>query len=302
MDWSTILGLGAGVAVLVVGAGGELRALFDGLWLLFVVGGALAATLIAFPLSAVGRLAAIGWNAFCPKAVRPLETIAKIVDMAVVARREGILALEGRLSKLDDPFLRQGVQMAIDGTAPALIASILRTELQAWEVRQQRQQRLVNTLGMYLVICGVLGAVLILIQEQPTGLSASQLAARMALPLLYGGLLGGVFAFPLSRKLAERTADETLVKRMAIEGVMAIQSGDNPRIVEHKLAVFLGPNERPRSNLDLYRSTVRRESWWERWRRKRQERTSPPAQGEESEREVEEEEEEEDDIVVEESK
>ena len=242
MDIATILGLAGGILVVLKMAGGA-AGLYQGTTLLLVVVGGITALLIAFPRREALNVLAVVKNVFFTKILSPLLLIERVVNFSQTAHREGILALESALRKDDDPFLSGGIRLAVDGTEPDLIMDILETELQFIEERHQRNQDLLERLGRYWAIFGAIGALLVLVQEN-TG-TGTALVGQAALPLLYGtllyGLVGGLFA----RKLQAYSQNEILVKRMTIEGIMGIQSGDNPRIVEHKLAVFVAPKYRP---------------------------------------------------------
>jgi chemotaxis protein MotA len=242
MDIATILGLVMGILVVLKVAGGA-AGLYQGTGLLVVVAGGIAALLIAFPLRQVLNVFAVVKTVFFKKMDSPLLLIRRAVSFSETARREGILALETAVSEDDDPFLRQGTRLAVDGTEPDLIMDILETELQFIEARHKRNQDMLERLGRYWAIFGVVGALLVLVQG--SGEAGGTLVAQAALPLLYGALLYGLVGGPFGRKLQAYSENEVLVKRMTIEAIMAIQSGDNPRIVEHKLAVFVAPKCRP---------------------------------------------------------
>ena len=242
MDIATILGLAVGILVVLKTAGG-VAGLYEGTTLLLVVTGGIAAILIAFPVREVLNVFAVVRNVFFTQVVSPPLLIERVVEFATTARSKGILAMETALHKDDDAFLAQGVILAVDGTEPDLIMDILETELQFIEVRHRRSQDLLERLGRYWGLFGGVGALLVLVQG--SGGTGATLVGQAALPLLYGALLYGLVGGPFGRKLQAYSQNEILVKRMTIEGIMSIQSGDNPRIVEHKLSVFIQPKHRP---------------------------------------------------------
>jgi len=244
MDFATILGLLAGVLVLIKAAGEGLGGMYEGTALLVVVVGGIAATVVAFPLSTAVNVLRVVKNAFFNRPPKPTDLIERIVGLAETARREGILALEKEVVTVDDPFLSGGVRLAVDGTEPDLIMDILETELRFIEDRHGQGQRLLETLGRSWAIFGGVGALLVLAAQASAG-AGVELVGQATLPLLYGVILAGLVAWPFARKLGEYSEREVLTKLMVIEGIMAIQSGDNPRIVEHKLSVFLEPRFRP---------------------------------------------------------
>ena len=245
MDITTIVGLLASILLLMGMAGSGLGGLYEGMTLLFVAVGGFAATMISLPLYRIVSLPGVIRNAFFWTGTVPIKLIERMVGLGETARREGILALEKMIGQTDDPFLSQGVRLAVDGTEPDLIMDILETELQFIEQRHKHAQKAMRVLARNWAIFGVLGALIVLVLQVDTTASGMTLLRQAALPLLYGGILATLIGLPFARKLEEYSAREVLTKRMIIEGIMSIQSGDNPRIVEHKLAVFLAPKDRP---------------------------------------------------------
>ena len=244
MDPISLIGVIAGLA-LILGAGSQhVDLLFDPRQLFLVVGGGVIATLIAHPLGMAVRLPAILWRALLARRTTPVELVERAVQFAEMARREGIISLEANLTEEDDPFFRGGLRLAIDGTEPDLIMDILETELQFIEERHEHHGHLVRAFGRGCVFFGGIGALLTGALQGGTGLAGSALLQAATLPLLYGVTVYGL-AEALARKLAVVSVQEVHHKRMVIEAVMSIQSGDNPRIVEHKLCVFLEPRLRP---------------------------------------------------------
>ena len=161
---------------------------------------------------------------------------------AEVARRDGILALENATAEIKDPFLVSGIQMAVDGTDPDQIESILLSDLEAVEARHADGKALFDSLGRYTPAFGMIGTLIGLVIMLKNMDDPSKIGPAMAVALLttlYGALAANLVALPLADKLAIRSRDETAVKMIVIKGVMAIQTGDNPRIVEQKLKTFL---------------------------------------------------------------
>ena len=219
--------------------------LYEGMTLVFVAVGGFAATLISLPLYRVVTLPGVIKNAFFWTGSVPIKLIERMVGMDETARREGILALEKVIGQKDDPFLAQGIRLAVDGTEPDLIMDILETETQFLEQRHKHAQETMRILGRNWAFFGILGALIVLVLQIDTATSGMILVKQTALPLLYGGILATLIGFPFARKLEEYSGREILTKRMIIEGIMSIQQGDNPRIAEHKLSVFLAPRDRP---------------------------------------------------------
>lgn len=252
MDLSTITGLllgGACVGLALV-LGGSFGAYIDPLALLIVVGGAGAATMTSVPIRRFFRVHKVSLKAIIHKSISPQEQISRLVDLSELARREGVLALEGALAEIDDPFLVRGVQLAIDGADPATIRSVLETELDVLVERHEAGRSLFEQLGKYAPAFGMIGTVIGLVamlanMDDPSAIGAGMAAALLT--TLYGALLANLVFLPLADKLAARTSEEVLVRTMAIQGVLGIQAGDNPRHVDSKLRTFLPPRSRVQS-------------------------------------------------------
>jgi len=250
MDIATIVGFIAAVTCLMVGIGSNLPSMIDPPSMIIVVGGTLAATLIANPLPEVIGLIGVIKCAVLTNVQMPTEIIERIVGFAETARREGILSLEAAIEEGDDPFLSTGVRLAVDGTEPDLIMDILETELQFVEERHKEGQEIIANMGNAAPAFGMIGTLIGLVIMLKNMDDPAAIGPGMAIALLttmYGAILANIIFGPISAKLKRYSSKEVLAKRMIIEGIMSIQSGDNPRIVEHKLSVFLSPKVRPNS-------------------------------------------------------
>ncbi|MEC9379546.1 MAG: motility protein A [Candidatus Latescibacterota bacterium] len=248
MDIATIVGFIAAVTCLMVGIGSNLPSMIDPPSMIIVVGGTLAATLIANPLQDVIGLIGVIKCAVLTNVPMPTEIIERIVGFAETARREGILSLEAAIEEGDDPFLSTGVRLAVDGTEPDLIMDILETELQFVEERHKEGQEIIANMGNAAPAFGMIGTLIGLVIMLKNMDDPAAIGPGMAIALLttmYGAILANIIFGPISAKLKRYSSKEVLAKRMIIEGIMSIQSGDNPRIVEHKLSVFLSPKVRP---------------------------------------------------------
>ena len=175
-----------------------------------------------------------------PKDVKQL--IADMVRYAEVARRDGILSLENMTRDMADEFVKSGIQMAVDGTDPELIEQVMTNELDAVAERHQQGKALFDNLGKYAPAFGMIGTLVGLVIMLQNMDDPSAIGPGMAIALLttlYGALIANMVALPIADKLAVRSEEEALLKRIVIRGVISIQSGDNPRIVEQKLQTFL---------------------------------------------------------------
>ncbi len=244
MDISTIIGLllGAGLLLWAILTSASLESFTDAPSIAIVVGGATAAALISFPIKTLFGVAKVVKNAFFAKAVDPTQLITQMVGFAEVARRDGILSLENALADVKDPFIISGIQMAVDGTDPELIEQIMNSELEALQDRHADGKALFDNLGKYAPAFGMIGTLVGLVIMLQNMEDPSTIGPAMAVALLttfYGAVIANLIAMPIADKLDVRSRQEVMLKSIIIRGVMAIQSGDNPRIVEQKLKTFL---------------------------------------------------------------
>jgi len=249
MDLTTILGVIAGLA-LVFGAivSGEGGLFFLNLpAAMIVLGGVMSATLINFRMKDLLSVFKVLRKVFTSSEVSSAATITNLVTLAERARRDGILSLETELENLDDDFLRRGIQYAVDGAEPEVIRSILESELISLEERHKLGQSIFVAMAFFAPAFGMIGTLIGLIQMLRTLDEPSKIGYGMATALIttfYGALLAYLFFQPVAGKLGNRSKEERLHKELVLEGVLAIQSGDNPRIVREKLLTFIAPHNR----------------------------------------------------------
>jgi chemotaxis protein MotA len=177
----------------------------------------------------------------------PEKTIRIMVEFSERARREGLLALEDNLQELDDEFMRRGIQLVVDGTDPEVIKKILYNDANQISERHSANIKVFDSLGALFPAYGMLGTLVGLIAMLANLADQSSLGAGMSLALittLYGSMGANMFCIPIVAKLTDRNKDEMLFKEIIIEGVLSIQSGDNPRILQEKLVAFLPPSQR----------------------------------------------------------
>lgn len=250
MDIGTIIGLVVGVIAILgsmIMGGGNPASLINVPSLIVVFGGTLGAVVIGFPLACVTGIHKIILKAVFAEPVDPKQIVRDIVGYAETARREGILALENAVEDMKDPFIVRGIKMAVDGTDPELIKDIMETELEALMDRHATGKKILDTIARYAPAFGMIGTLMGLIAMLQNMDDPSKIGPGMAVALittLYGALIANVACYPIADKLVARDAEEVMVKTIIIAGVMSIQSGDNPRVVESKLLTFLPPGER----------------------------------------------------------
>ena len=176
-----------------------------------------------------------------------IDACVVMLRFALRSRREGILSLESDIDESDDEFLTKSLQIAIDGTSPEVMEDMLNTELSYLEKRHQQGQNILKTMGSLAPAFGLIGTLIGLIQMLSKIDDPSSVGPGMAVALLttlYGALMANLICIPLANKLKVRTKEELLRKEVIIAGILSIQSGDNPRIVEQKLTNFLSPGLR----------------------------------------------------------
>lgn len=250
MDVGTIAGLGIAVVAMVLSiilGGGDPVSLINVPSIMVVFGGTTGAILASFPLAKVLKVHSVVLKSIFGSAPDPAKIIRDLVRLAEVARREGILSLESQVEQLDDAFIVRGIKMAVDGTDPELIRTILDTELEALMDRHAQGKAILDTVGRMAPAFGMIGTLMGLIFMLQNMDDPSAIGPGMAVALittLYGALIANVITGPISEKLGARDAEEVLAKTIIIAGVMSIQSGDNPRVVESKLMTYLPPAAR----------------------------------------------------------
>ncbi len=249
MDITTFIGIISGVFVLVVAIfmGGGLAIFINIPSMMITIGGTFAATAINYPLTEMLRLIKVVKNAFLHKVISPVETINKLVHFAEVARKNGMLALDKELKDIADTFLREGMQLAVDGMDPELIRSVLEVEKTFLEERHTAGQGICKAMGKYAPAFGMMGTLIGLIQMLRTLDDPSQIGPGMAVALIttfYGAMMANLLFLPLAGKLETLSQKEMLYRDLTIEGILSIQAGDSPRIVEQKLRAFLAPHLR----------------------------------------------------------
>ncbi|MBI4652137.1 MotA/TolQ/ExbB proton channel family protein [Candidatus Desantisbacteria bacterium] len=249
MDSATVIGIIAGFGLMIVAMlmGGQVGIFIDVPSILITVGGMISATLMNYPLGQVLGVFTILKNAFKGKKASPEGIIATMIRFAELSRKEGILSLEKELAKVDDSFLKKGLQLAIDGTNAEELRNIMETELSWIQERHKSNQSVLTAAATYAPAFGMIGTLIGLVQMLKNMSDPTSIGPAMAVALIttyYGSVLANMVFLPLAGKLKCNTSDEVFFKQIMIEGIINIQAGDNPRIVEEKMQVFLSPHER----------------------------------------------------------
>ena len=250
MDLGTIAGIGGGFAMIFFGiltSGGAISSYVNIPSLIMVLGGSFTAMLVANPLSRMLGFVRYFKIAMNMPNYEEAKMIANLVSFSEKARREGLLALEDDLEEVEEDFLRKGIQLVVDGTDPEVIKSILYNDLNQM---QERHQIGINIFGLWGTIApafGMIGTLAGLIAMLANMQDTSAIGSGMALALIttmYGSIFANLVFIPIRAKLEDRDKAESVVREIMIEGILSIQSGDNPRILEQKLVSFLPPDQR----------------------------------------------------------
>jgi len=250
MDIATIGGLIIGIGAVVVSfmmEGGHLSAIVQPPAMLIVIGGTIGASVITTSMGTILRVPSYMKLALTGKPVNPLRSIDMIVQMSEKARREGILGLENDLKTIADPFFRKAIQLVIDGTEITVLKTILETEIAYIEERHKRGIMFFQKLGGFSPTLGIIGTVLGLIHTLSSTDEPDRMAVAIAgafIATLWGVALANLVYLPLGDKLRLRHEEELANLDLIMEGVVSIQSGDNPRVVKTKLMSFISPHLR----------------------------------------------------------
>ena len=215
--------------------------------IVITLGGTLAATLLSYPMKSFINLWKVMQKAFVHKEVPASEIIEEIITLANIARKEGLLSLEEYGEKIDDDFLKKGIILIVDGTDPELVRNILETELNFLEERHGQGQGILETMGAFAPAFGMIGTLIGLINMLQHMDDPKAIGPNMSVALVttfYGSVLANVVFLPLAKKLKIRSQSEVLIKELMIEGLLSIQAGENPRIIEEKLKTFIPPEQR----------------------------------------------------------
>lgn len=179
------------------------------------------------------------------------EIIQKIIDLSNVARKEGLLSLEEAAGDIDDEFLKKGILLIVDGTDPELVRAIMETELVSVEDRHKEKIGFWENLGSMGPAWGMIGTLIGLVNMLQDMDDPSSIGPSMAVALittLYGSILANWICAPVATKLKSKNAEEMMMKEIEIEGLLSIQAGENPRVIEEKLKSFLAPKDRQTPN------------------------------------------------------
>ncbi|NQD38014.1 flagellar motor protein [Permianibacter sp. IMCC34836] len=247
MDSLALIGFLLGLIAVLVGQlleGGQLGALMNGPALLIVIGGTLGATLLQTPLKTfLHAFKMLRW-VIRPPVLPFADGLRRLVNWSATARKEGLLGLEQLVDREDDIFARKGLAMLVDGGEPESIRGAMLTDLELQEQRQLQSARVFEAMGGYCPTLGIVGAVMGLIQVMGNLSDPSRLGSGIAVAFVatvYGVGFANLLFLPVANKLRALVLAQSQYREMLIEGIVAIAEGENPRVIENKLAGFVNP-------------------------------------------------------------
>ncbi len=249
MDLGTVVGIVLVIALLsgAMSMGVGVGAYIDIPSVLIVIGGSIGALLISFKPSQMKAFTKVFMIAIKPPEEDVIALIKKLVNFATKARKDGILALESEVNSETNDFLKKGLSMAIDGSEPDTIRDLLEIEMEQTSTRHKVHSSIFGNWAGLAGAMGMIGTLIGLVAMLLNMADPSAIGPSMAVALLttmYGAIIGNVFGTPIYNILNIRNNEETLVKEMILSGIMSIQSGDAPRVLEAKLLSYLAPKDR----------------------------------------------------------
>jgi chemotaxis protein MotA len=251
-SWGGLMLAVGGIFAGLVLEGGNLSQIFQPTAAMIVFGGTLGAVLIQFPLATVIAAAARLLHVFIEPKRDPFTVVQQLAEYAKKARRDGMVALDSDLGKVQDPFLKKSLMLAVDGTEPQELRNMMELELQNQEEHEEQVPQVFESAGGFSPTIGIIGAVLGLIQVMQHLDKIDEVGKGIAVAFvatIYGVGAANLFFLPSAGKLRIRIREEQVMREMMLEGVVSILEGMNPRMVETKLLGFLTDAERNRAGV-----------------------------------------------------
>jgi chemotaxis protein MotA len=241
MDKISVVGLLLGFLAIVLGQvleGGHVGSLVQPTAFFIVIGGTLGAVMLQSPLPTFllgARMAR--WVIFPPRVV-PAQLIGQVVQWSMIARKEGLLALEAQMSTIRDPFVRRGLQLLVDGAEPEGLRDVLEVDIGSYETQMKLAAKVWESAGGYAPTIGILGAVMGLIHVMENLSDPAKLGSGIAVAFvatIYGVGSANLVFLPIAKKLLANIQQLVAVREMYVDGLVGIANGDNPRIIESRL-------------------------------------------------------------------
>jgi len=268
IDLSTAVGLLAGIAIVIIsiiGIKGDLYWFVSPYGILVVLGGTFSATLVNYPMKNILSLFQVVKNVFTSESYEYQTVIEEIVNKAEMARKKGVASLENELDKIDDKFLRNGIELAINERDSKRLRTFLALEMDNIERRHTSGQEIFFYMGAYAPAFGMLGTIMGLIimmhtfggEQTAMGMDAmtfdisekfAKLLKGMGMALIttfYGVLLSNLVFLPIGGKLKRKSEDELMLRNIIVEGIMSIHAKEHPILIKEKLMTFVQESKRP---------------------------------------------------------
>jgi|YNPNPStandDraft_1061719.scaffolds.fasta_scaffold01612_7 chemotaxis protein MotA len=250
MDLATVIGLflawGAFLGSVLM-EGTHITALLNIPAAVLVIGGTMGATIFSYPLEQLKKIPLLVKKALFAEPVDMVGTVNTIINLARKARREGILVLEQETRTLENRFLSTGIQLVVDGLPPEAVRETLENEIAALQERHKAGESIFMSMGGYSPTLGVIGTVAGLVHMLSNLSDPGKMGPAIAnafIATLYGVSLANLLYLPIANKLKVRSQEEVALYTLMLEGILSIQAGDNPRVVESKIISYLPPKER----------------------------------------------------------
>ncbi len=249
MDLSTLIGLAGAFGVILWGImmGSSITIFIDIPSVLITCGGTVFALMIAYRFSDIINTIRVTKMAFFYKSMSMRDISSQLVEISIQARKEGLLALEQLTAGISDPFFQKGIQLVVDGHEAEEVENIMGAEIDAMNDRHKMGSDFFMSFATFAPAMGLIGTLIGLVQMLQNMSDPSSIGPAMAVALIttfYGAIMANVMGSPMAAKLTLRAKEETLAREMILAGVLAISSGDNPRVVEQKLNSYLPPKMR----------------------------------------------------------
>jgi chemotaxis protein MotA len=249
----SIIGVVACVLVMWMASHGHFEMFYSPKGVIMVFGGTISVLLMAMPLENLKCVPGYIKRFLFNKSLSAIETVKLMSTLSDKARRDGILALENEIEKINDPFLAKGLRMAVDGTDEEIIETTLRLEVMAMQERHKAGKKFFDLIKLYApgygLVATLIGQVGMFGNLGGDIQTLGHMLAIAVVATMYGTVLANAIAGPMGDKLALRSGEEILSKEMMLQGILSIQAGDNPRATQEKMLAFI-PNT-VRRNLKL---------------------------------------------------
>ncbi len=250
MDILSLLGIVLAIGSILGGMlleGGHLGSIVQATAFIIVMGGTVGAVMLQFPLPVFLKAMTSLKMVFFNQAQDMKGLIAELVELSNLSRKQGLLALEGKIKTVEDPLLAKGLQLVVDGTEPPKIREILEVEVDRFDEEFSHAGKVWDSLGGYCPTVGILGAVLGLIHVMENLADPSALGGGIAVAFMatvYGVGAANLFFLPFGGKIKMKAKEMVTTRNMIIEGLVALGQGENPRMIEEKLSGYLPEKDR----------------------------------------------------------